>query len=67
MLSWLAQNLSTVIVCLVLALILTLIIVKLVKDKKKVNPPAAEIAPIVRWQAPAARNKRRLRAAAERG
>lgn len=35
MISWISQNLATIIICLVLALIVTLIIVGLVRDKKK--------------------------------
>ncbi len=35
MLAWLAQNIGTILVCLALALIVTLIIVGMVKDKKK--------------------------------
>lgn len=35
MLSWLSENLATIIICIVLAAIVALIIVKLIKDKKK--------------------------------
>ena len=35
MISWISQNIATIIICLVLALIVTLIIVGLVRDKKK--------------------------------
>ena len=35
MISWISQNLVTIIICLVLALVVTLIIVGLVRDTKK--------------------------------
>ena len=35
MFNWIARNLSTIIICLVLAAVVALIIVSLVKDKRK--------------------------------
>lgn len=35
MFAWIAENIGTIIICLVLILIVALIIVKLIKDKKK--------------------------------
>lgn len=35
MFNWIARNLSTIIICLVLAAVVVLIIVSLVKDKRK--------------------------------
>ncbi len=35
MFAWIAENIGTIIICLVLILIVAVIIVKLVKDKKK--------------------------------
>lgn len=35
MLSWIAENIATVLICLFLAVMVSVIIAKLVKDKKK--------------------------------
>lgn len=35
MFTWIAENIATILICLVLVLIVTAIIVKIVKDKKK--------------------------------
>lgn len=51
MLAWLSENLATIIICVVLAAIVAAIIVYLVENKKKVSPPAAVTAGIVRWRA----------------
>ena len=35
MILWLSENLPTVIVCIILAAIITLVIIKMIKDRKK--------------------------------
>lgn len=61
MFSWIAANIGTILICLVLLLVVTAIIVCLVRDKKKASLPAAEIAPTARCQAPATNNNHRGR------
>lgn len=67
MLAWLSKNIATIIICLVLAVIVTLIIFSLVKIRKKANPPAAATVPTVLWQAPAtARISKRAKSTADK-
>ena len=54
MFNWIARNLSTIIICLVLAAVVVLIIVSLVKDKRKGKSSCG--CKCARWQAPAIKN-----------
>lgn len=59
MLNWITDNLSTIIVSLVLILIVAAIIQQLVRDKKKGNPLVAATVHTVQWRGPATnRNKK---------
>lgn len=58
MFNWIARNLSTIIICLVLAAVVALIIVSLVKDKRKGKSSCGCKCAIVRWQAPAIKNNK---------
>lgn len=58
MFNWIARNLSTIIICLVLAAVVVLIIVSLVKDKRKGKSSCGcNVRPLSGWQAPAIKNK----------
>ena len=45
MFAWIAENLATIIICLVLAVIVAAIIIGLVRNKKKGKPPATPKTP----------------------
>lgn len=48
MLSWLSQNLATILITLLLVAIVAAIIIGMVRRSKKLNPPAAADAPLAR-------------------
>lgn len=48
MLSWLSQNLATILITLLLIAIVAAIIISMVRKGKKLNPPAAADAPLAR-------------------
>lgn len=48
MLSWLSQNLATILITLLLIAIVAAIIISMVRKRKKLNPPAAADAPLAR-------------------
>lgn len=48
MLSWLSQNLATILITLLLVAIVAAIIIGMVRKSKKLNPPAAADAPLAR-------------------
>ena len=67
MLAWLSKNIATIIICLVLAVIVTLIIFSLVKNKKKGKSSCGCNCATVLWQAPAtARISKRAKNAADK-
>lgn len=49
MIGWLIENLSTLIVLAVVIAVVSIIVIKLIKDKKAGNPPADVIVLIVLW------------------
>ena len=53
MLAWISDNVSTMIICLVLALVVIAVIISIVKTRKKGNPPAAAAVAVVPWATPA--------------
>lgn len=48
MLSWLSQNLATILITLLLVAIVAAIIIGMVRRSKKLNPPAAADVPLAR-------------------
>lgn len=56
MFNWIARNLSTIIICLVLAAVVVLIIVSLVKDKRKGKSACGCKCAHCPMQAPAIKN-----------
>jgi|GEM_PF-5074270 len=58
--TWLMNNLSTIIVCIALVAVVVLIINKMIKDKRRANPPVAAVAATVPWQVNATANTKKL-------
>lgn len=58
--TWLMNNLSTIIVCIALVAVVVLIINKMIKDKKKGKSPVAAVAATVPWQVNATANTKKL-------
>lgn len=53
MFAWIAENLATIIICLVLAVIVAAIIIGLVRNKKKGKSSCGCNCATVQWRAPA--------------
>ena len=58
MFEWIAGNIGTILICLVLIAVVAAIICGLIRDKKRVRAPAAQAVRIVPCPALAARNNK---------